>query len=109
MFTVREICAIIKAGSTHGIATLKCGDLHIEFGRTPEPPTPQESEWVNPIKSNSEDEKSDAQLQKDELEKQEIRYREEQIAFSILEDPEFAERLLADGDLEDDDDDGSID
>lgn len=104
-FTVKEVCAIMRAASNHGVTMLKFGELHIEFASKS-----TQSKVVDDL-AYSEAETSDLkeQLKQKEFDRREIDVREEQIAFSIIEDPELAEKLIADGDLEDDDSAGDED
>lgn len=103
----QELDAIIRSCSAAGVAELKFGDLHITFAGKPK------VEVVATPPKVSEPEISETQHQeqtKQTVERNEIELREEQVAFSIIENPSLAERLISEGELPDDDgsgDDGS--
>ena len=110
-YSVKDVCAIIKTGSSCGVSLLKLGDLHIEF--VPKAGLAEKFSQASASTIPSlEGAISDDQMKKQsELvsDQEEYNFRKQQLSLSFIEDPELAERLLADGELEDDDSAGDDD
>lgn len=97
----QELDAIIRSCSEAGVIKLKFGDLHISFGKK----VREELVATIPPKTfepEISEEQHKAQT-KNTVERNEIEMREEQVAFSIIEDPALAEKLISEGELPDDD------
>ena len=100
--TATEVCLILDSCAKNGVSTLKFGAL--------------EASWVShpPLVQNSLDahipgteipEINHSEKTKEALEVSELNLREEQLAMALIEDPEQYERLLAQGELEDEETD----
>lgn len=94
--TVREVCAIIKAANNGGVTKLKFGDLSLELTRT------GGSHAVSLAADTAISAIKHEEITAKTIEQEEINFREEQLHMSFIENPELAEQLLADGELEDD-------
>ena len=104
-FTCLELCAIIETCGTYNVSRLKCRGLDLEFGQTADSETDSVS-LPGPLAPVAEITDEDRTRQTAEVvEQDELTLREEQVAMAVIEDPEFAEQLLIDGELEDADDD----
>lgn len=109
-----NIALIIKACARHRVATLKFGDLEISFGpkvkttRTGPtfleevPPSPSEAHVEPPVTEITEQQQKN--IARAALEQDELSLREQQFAELLVTDPEAAEQMLADGELDDVDD-----
>lgn len=95
--SVEEICSIIEACRNAGVTSMKCGPLELSFGKQTE--SPSEKPAVTEI-TDDQHEKSN----EDALVQEELRTRQDQIDQMLIENPSLAEELVAQGDLEDDDD-----
>lgn len=111
-----DIALIIKACARHGVATLKFGDLELSFSPQVEttstrPPLPgddpvqvlSEAHVQPPVAEITEYQQSN--IAKAALEHDELILREQQFAELVVTDPEAAEQMLVDGELDDADDD----
>lgn len=95
----KEICDIIKVASKAGVLKLDLAGIKLEFGKNRNdvpPPPPSNASQVVPatpeqIESISDEANVDAQLSQ----------AEDDLAELLLTDPEKYEELLADGELED--------
>lgn len=102
VFNVEQVCAIISKCAESGVTELKFGDLHVSFQPKSEQTT-QAATWARPA-HHSDTEISEEllrQTDKERLEQDERRFREEQLAEMMLTDPLAYEELLASGELED--------
>lgn len=90
----KEICEIIELSAKNGATELKFGDLSIHFG-------PRADKSPKPTVAEITDDQHKTQ-NKEALEAEELRTRKEQIDLMLIEDPALAERLISQGDLEDD-------
>ncbi len=116
--TSDDVCAIIEASAKNEVSVLKFGDLHIEFGMNATQlrklfPPPDYPVSVGPLSPLSQPpspagaaipETQHDKMNKNAIENEELRLREEEIANAIIENPLLAEELLREGELEDDDD-----
>lgn len=98
--SVNEICAIIRLCGKSRVAELKFGDLYVLFGKQTE--ERQESvattDFVHTESPLAAKEK--AEILQNQIEKDELQLREEQLAFMQVENPVLAEELLIKGELE---------
>ncbi len=95
----KEIIEIISVCKQSGVSKMQFGDLCIEFSS--QAAAPEKSNQI-PVKEITENEHK-AMTQK-AVAKDERDLKEDRLAMSLLEDPMLAERMIADGDLEDADD-----
>lgn len=102
MLTSEDVCSIIRACSESGVMELEFQDLHIVLGKQAKPPQDSIGAGVTEVIPTPEPQIKEQDLPPDELLKQEIQAREEQLAQMMLEDPAEAERLQLEGDLSDD-------
>ena len=100
-----DICEIIRTSGSCGVSLLKYGSLLLDFGQQAK----FEKTKSNANKAGHEaaisDITHDTQTQ-EAIEQEELRFRADQVAQALIEDPSLAEKLILDGDLEDDADDG---
>lgn len=102
-----DVCRIIEACAKSGVSECQFSTLTVRFDRPVAPPAEQQLVTA-PVQISAEQ----IQAAMRSLEAEEIKHREDQIAELQLTDPAAAERLIVDGELEEDDDiadDGSID
>lgn len=92
-----EICKIIEACAKAGVSSLKCGPLELSFGKQTE-----SHHSVQPAVTEITDDQH-RKMTEDAITQDEIRLRKDQIEQMLIENPALAEKLVADGDLEDDD------
>lgn len=108
LLNFKELCSIIKTCSGHNVSELKFGDLHVTFHRT----VKSELEQTAPVQpTHTDTEISDEQreqIAKAALERDEISTREDQLDQMLIESPSDYERLIAEGDLEDDGNTGNV-
>lgn len=102
VLTSEDVCSIIRACSESGVMELEFQDLHIVLGKQAKPPQDSIGAGVTEVIPTPEPQIKEQDLPPDELLKQEIQAREEQLAQMMLEDPAEAERLQLEGDLSDD-------
>lgn len=93
------MCRIITTCATSGVGKFKLGGLELKFENPPETipfeaPEKIEREFLIPVPDHEKNEKEAVELD-------EIRMKEEQVAMLILEDPAEFERQLVSGELED--------
>lgn len=106
--TVRDVCAIIKACSSYGVTSLKFGELQVKLNPKEVLPSSSNPKPTIPTVDEITEHQHEDQT-KEALEDEEIRLRQSQIALALIENPELAEQLMIDGELEDDDDSGDDD
>lgn len=101
--SAENVLELIKVGAASGVAKIKFGDLELEFGQNTKPPespandvTPAPADAAISVEQNRK-------IQKEALEREEFRTREDQVEHMIIEDPLKAEELIADGELLPDD------
>jgi hypothetical protein len=95
-----EVCSILRTCAESGVASLKLGDLHVTFGK----PAYADVQLPDPRQQPSPDTEISDQAQKIEAEtrlKDEVALKEEEIAFSLVEDPLAYERAILRGELTD--------
>lgn len=107
-----QIARIIEASALHGVTLLKFGDLeiwfgpHVKPGTTPAHPSAEvpnvETPIHTPVAEMTEKQHDDANAKA--IEQNEIDLREQQIAELLITDPEEAEKLIRQGELQDADD-----
>lgn len=100
----QDLDAIIRSCSAAGVSELKFGNLHITFAGKAK----VEVVANPPIKASEPEisEEKHKEQTKETVERNEILMREEQVAFSIIENPLLAEQLISEGELPDDDGSG---
>lgn len=109
-FTADELCRIIDSCAARGVQSFSLGGLELTFGADPQfieteiQEVPRRGKRVALVPEPDHE-----QNEKDSVEHEELRLKEEQVAMLILEDPVEFERQLADGELEDMIDDASSD
>ena len=103
LLNFKELCSIIKTCGANNVAELKFGDLCVSFHKKVETQQPIESEHKHNTHTDTEisDEQRE-QMGKAALEHDEIMTREDQLDQMLIESPSEYERLIAQGDLEDD-------
>lgn len=95
--TSQELNAIIRLCSQSGVAELNFGNLQIKFGLNSKL---QESTPPNLVTSDVEiSETQHKEQTRQAIEQDELRIKEERLAFAMVEDPGLAEELLEEGDL----------
>lgn len=94
-----QIKEIIETVARLGGTSLKFGSLEILFGKQ------TDTSQTHPLTEITDQQHSDQN--KDALEQEELRSKRDQIELMLLENPALAEKLIADGELVDDDDDGT--
>ncbi len=100
--THKEIISIIKACGKSQVTEIQIGDLCVKFGRQTEPGL---SEAIAPQDFSPAPAQSDAELQKEqkmEFDREELAYREEQLAMMLIENPSLHEELVIKGEIEKD-------
>ncbi len=100
-----EVCLILKECANAGVLELKFGTLSVSFGKSPKGQDilePREH-VVAPKPAAEMVEVNHKQQTKESLAQMECELREDQIAELLITDPLEAERLIAEGDLEEDD------
>lgn len=117
-----DIALIIKACARHGVATLKFGDLSLSFSPQVETPrteptfpgevrpwetgdpveVPSEPHVQPPVTEMTDQERKN--IERAAFEQDELTLREQQFAELMVTDPEAAEQMLVDGELDDVDD-----
>ena len=128
--TASDVCTIIEQSAKAGLAELSFDGLQISFVRTYEqrqiihgkvgglePPSPEalaqmQQASLHPSPYNNLSDEHHIQRTKEQIEEDEIRLREDQLAQMLIEDPQKFEELLAQGELDagiDVNDDGSDD
>lgn len=113
MLSSDEIVRILEASAKAGVTKLLFRDLHVEFGTKPENPVVdltglqlprypvvQQSRDSAPVGELTETQHK--KIEKNNLEAEETRLREERLALALVEDPVLYEQLLRDGELSDD-------
>lgn len=108
-FTADELCRIIDSCASRGVQSFSLGGLELTFGAEPQFIQPELREVRRGKKLSLAPEPDHEQNEKDAVEQDELRTKEEQVAMLILEDPQEFERQLADGELEEMLDDASSD
>lgn len=102
--SVSDVVSIMEAAHRSGVIELKFGPLHARFGQKP---TLGEADMQNfgspPAPAAEIAEKQRIEAEKSLLQA-EIMSKEAQLAQMFIEDPEQAERMIAEGDLIDDGD-----
>lgn len=93
---VESVCRIINTCAGAGVAKLSFGPLHLEFLRQLGPYDPSDLHPTDTAISARAD-----SIEKDTLERDELKLKEEQLAFSVVEDPLGFENALLSEDLED--------
>lgn len=88
--TSADICAIIKTCADSGVTFLCLGELTVEFNNHRSEP-PIQDEEVNPMLQEV--------VSENEIERDEIALRDDQLAHMEIEDPVAYERELLKGDL----------
>lgn len=100
--TSDDICKIIKACAENGVYKIKCSTLEVEFGQ-PKKNDPENNTELIPVLTQAEHDK----MNKDALEEEEIKTRDEQVRMMLIEDPLRAEEMIANGDFDEDGTDGT--
>jgi hypothetical protein len=98
--TSQELDAIIRLCSQLGVAELTFGSLHIKFG------VKSQTESKAPLQATTDVEISEIQHKeqtRQAIAQDEVRTKEERLAFAIIEEPTLAEEMLEDGDFLNDD------
>ncbi len=111
LLTFSQVCSILKACGESRVAELKFGDLHVTF-HPPVKEGPEAQQYFPTTPTPPEAEISDQQreqLEKHALAEDERRVKEEQLQQMLIEDPAGYERLLAEGELEQDEETGTVD
>lgn len=106
------MCAIIETCKQYGVTAFRYGGLDLTFGNTELPPSPgsstphrtAETIAVHPVGETMPAPDHD-QINRETLEEEELRLREEEILNAPIENPVLAEQLIIDGELEDADSD----
>lgn len=96
--TSDDICKIIKACAESGVYKIKCNSLEVEFGQ---PKKVDHENFTQELTQEAHD-KMDQQT----LVEEEVKTREEQIQMMLIENPELAEEMIANGELNEDGTDG---
>ena len=99
-----DICTIIKLCSESRVASLKWGDLCVEFGPAKTTPWafPMESAHTEAVSPAPSPEKADTQEQETLL-SDELRVKDDQLALMVIEDPAQYEELISSGELDEED------
>ncbi len=113
-FTSSEICVIMRECIKLGVKNFECGSLKFSlrdraigipgFGARATPPAGDAIPGPHP-KGDAIPLKDPKKLKAELIEREEIALREEEIAMSTIENPQLAEQLLNDEELEDADSD----
>lgn len=96
LFTAEQVCSIIKACGEAHVSVLEFGDLRVRFGRSAE--EEDQGRAFNPDPA-TEIAVKQAEISAQSLKRDEIAFREEQLAMAVIEDPVLAEKLLMEGEL----------
>lgn len=96
----QDIEVILGACAKHGVSELQFRGMTVKFGMTPD--SPSGARGANsPVEAMTD--KDHARNTKDALEKDELEFREEQLAELQITDPSRYEELVRDGELDEDD------
>lgn len=108
-----NIVCIIKACARHRVVTLKFGDLELSFDPKVKTPRPGSTKFVESHESQSVPhtqspvteitEQQQTNITREALVIDELALRDEQFAELLVTDPQAAEQMLVDGELDDDD------
>lgn len=109
LLSFRELCSIIKTCGSNNVAELKFGDLHVRFHQAVvvQQQQPPKVETTHPDTEISDEQRE--QLENVALVRDEIATKEDQLDQMLIESPSEYERLIAEGDLEDDGKTGNVD
>lgn len=109
LLKAEELCRIISTCARSNVASLKLGDLQVEFGTKPKPKAKEYVAPVDPTSADPDSSLTEAEISertqaidKGTLERDEIFLREQQIQELPLTNPLEFEAALASGDFEDD-------
>jgi len=106
----KDILSIIESCATHGVILLKLENLHLELGKRTQQEDPSElltSETHPKPTEAAISEQQHATITQETLEEDELAIRDEQLAEMLLTDPQGAEEMLLNEELEDARDDRS--
>lgn len=107
-----DVIRILEASAKAGVTKLLFRDLHVEFGTPPENqvvisghqlpdyPVVQQSRDSAPVGALTD--KQHETIGRENLEREEIRLREEKLALALVEDPVLYEQMIRDEELSDD-------
>ena len=95
--SAKELFELIRVSASCGVSELKFGALELRFGK----PTENKSELLS---VNEITEPNHEEINKESLEIDTMRVKKDQLDQMFLENPSLAEQLLADEDLDEDDD-----
>lgn len=102
MLTGPEIEGIIQACARANVRSISVGGLHLEFGETTRKVAATEPKVAEltraPVTTLTEEEHDEQN--KETLELEELRLRQEQLDLMQIEDPLTAERLILSGELD---------
>jgi len=110
--TGEEIALIIEASAKANVRVLELPGIRLEFGEASPakvavtPPAPAEP--TRPTDAALSDEQHDKQ-NKEALEVEEARTKEHRLGMMLIEDPLEAERMIASGELDDEEEGGDED
>lgn len=110
VLTAEDICRIMEVSAKAKVSSISYGDLRIVFGEEVKTDASGPSKILEPTPPTEAtlSEIGHDKLNKDSLEKEEIKTREDQLDLMFVENPLAAEELLASGDaVEEDLDDGN--
>ena len=93
-FSAEELIRIIEVCSRNGVQLFKSGDLEVEF-RTIHAPT------IEPVFVPEEIKHVAESQAREELEKEEVEYKREELEDMLINDPVRLEELIRSGDLMD--------
>lgn len=107
-----NIVGIIKACARHRVVTLKFGDLELSFDPKVKTTRPRSTNLVEPEPSQSDPQiqipvteitEQQKHIARGALTFDELTFRDQQFAELLVIDPQAAEQMLVDGELDDDD------
>lgn len=96
----KELCILIELGDRHNLSKLKFGEVEIDFGK----PAKSAEKALIPSPTPTAEEMAAIQIEsKQQLVSDELATRDDQIEQMLIEDPSKAEEMIADGELDADD------
>jgi hypothetical protein len=101
---VKDVCEIIAACATNGVATMKWGSLEIQFKASH---APSQETLPNPIEASSQGPEKEPEVSPELLQKIEQDMKQEELASMMINDPAQFEELLSAGAIEHEQDSGT--
>lgn len=93
-FSAEELVRIIEVCSRSGVQLFKSGDLEVNFGRVHAP-------TIEPVFIPEEVKRVAESQAREAIEKEEVGYKQEELADMLINDPARLEELIRSGDLVD--------